>query len=44
MSNAIKDFDTLATSLNVLYSYFDSPTKLFSDMYLITFLDASTKV
>jgi len=28
MSNAAKDFDILATSLNVLHSYFDSSTKL----------------
>jgi len=33
MGNA-KIFDILATSLNVLYNYFDSPKKLFSDLYL----------
>jgi len=32
MSNAAKNFDILATSLNVLHNYFDSPTKLFSDL------------
>jgi len=29
MINAAKDFDILATSLSVLYHYFDSSTKLF---------------
>jgi len=38
MSNAAKSFDILITNLNVLY-YF--PTKLFSDVYLIKFLDTS---
>jgi len=28
MSNAIKNFDSLATSLSVLHNYFDSATKL----------------
>jgi len=28
MSNAAKNFDILATSLNVLHNYFDSLTKL----------------
>jgi len=28
MSNAVKSFDILATSLSVLYNYFDSSTKL----------------
>jgi len=28
MSNAAKNFDILATSLNVLYNYFDSLIKL----------------
>jgi len=28
MSNAAKNFDILATSLSVLYNYFDSSTKL----------------
>jgi len=28
MSNDAKNFDTLATSLNVLHNYFDSSTKL----------------
>jgi len=30
MSNSAKNFDILATSLNVLHNYFDGPTKLFS--------------
>jgi len=29
MSNAAKNFDILATSLNVLHNYFDSSIKLF---------------
>jgi len=28
MSNGPKNFDTLATGLNVLHNYFDSSTKL----------------
>jgi len=28
MGNIVKSFDILATSLNVLDNYFDSPTKL----------------
>jgi len=37
MSNATKSFDILA-SLSVLHNYFNNPTKLFSDLYLVTFL------
>jgi len=29
MSNAAKNFDILAASLNVLHNYFDKSTKLF---------------
>ena len=32
MSNAVKNFDILATSLSVPPNYFDSPTELFSDL------------
>jgi len=32
MSNSIKSFDVLTTSLSVLYNYFNDPTKLFSDV------------
>jgi len=32
MSNAANNFDILATSLSVLYNYFDNLTKLFSDL------------
>jgi len=32
LSNAAKNFDNLTTSLSVLYNYFDSPTKLFSNV------------
>jgi len=42
MSNAAKNFDNLATSLNVLH-YFDSSLKLFSSLYLAKFLDNSAK-
>jgi len=41
MSNATKNVDILTT--NVLYNYFDSLTKLFSDLYLAKCLDASAK-
>jgi len=39
LNNATKNFDILTT--NVLYNYFDSLTKLFSDLYLAKFLDTS---
>jgi len=29
--------------LSVLHDYFDGPTKLFSDLYPVKFLDTSTK-
>jgi len=32
MSNVTKSFDILVISLNVLHNYFDSLTKLFSDL------------
>jgi len=38
MSNAAKNFNILATSLNVLYNYFHSSIKLFADLYLAKFL------
>jgi len=31
MSNAVKSFDILATSLSVIHNYFDGLTKLLSD-------------
>jgi len=31
-NNAAKSFDIPATNLNDLHNYFDSPTKLFSDL------------
>jgi len=43
-SNAVESFDILATSLSSLHNYFNSPTKLFSDLYLIEFLDISAKI
>jgi len=39
-----KCLNILATNLNVLHNYFDSPTKLFSDLYLAKFLDISAKL
>ena len=43
MSSAAKNFDVLV-SLSVLHNYFDDPIKLFLDLYLAKFLDASTKL
>jgi len=43
MSDVTKNFNILVTSLNVLYNYFDGPTKLFSVLYLTKFLDTSAK-
>jgi len=42
MSNAAKNFDILATGLNVLHNYFDGSTN-FSDLYPTKILDLSTK-
>jgi len=42
MSNAAKNFDILAISSDVLHNYFDAPN-LFSDLYLVKFLDTSAK-
>jgi len=39
MSNIAKSFDILATNLSDLHNYFDSPTKLFLDLYLAKFLE-----
>jgi len=39
ISNAAKNFYILAISLNVLHNYFDSSIKLFSDLYLVKFLE-----
>jgi len=44
MNNAAKNFDILTISLNVLYNYFDNPIKLFSDLYLVKFLNTSAKL
>jgi len=43
MSNAAKNFDLLATNFNVLYNYFDNSIKLYSDLYLVEFLDTLAK-
>jgi len=42
MSNAAKIFDILATSLSVLYNYFDS-SNFFSDLYPAKILNLSAK-
>jgi len=42
ISNVIKNFDILATSLSLLHNYFDGLIKLFSD--LAKFLDISAKL
>ena len=44
MNNVAKNFDILVTNLNVLYSYFDGPTKFFSDVDLAKFLDTLAKL
>jgi len=44
ISNAAKHFDILTTNLSVLHNYFDSLTKLFSDLYLAKFLNTSAKL
>jgi len=40
MNNAAKDFGVLATNLNVLRNYFDSPNKI---IFKSKFLDTSAK-
>jgi len=41
LNNVVKNFDIPATNLNILHKYFNRPTKLFSDLYLVKFLDTS---
>jgi len=43
INNTVISFDIIATSLSDLRNYFDSPTKLFSDLYLVKFLNTSAK-
>jgi len=43
MNNASKSFNILAISLNVLHNYFNGPTKLVLDLYLIKFLYISAR-
>jgi len=43
ISNAAKNFDILAISLNILHNYFDSSIKLFSNLYLPKFIEISVK-
>ena len=43
MSKVVKNFDILTISLSVLHKYFNSPAKLFSDLYLAKFLNNSAK-
>jgi len=44
ISNAAKSFNILATSLSVQHNYFDSPVKLFLDLYLEKFINTSIKL
>jgi len=41
--NIAKNFDILVINVSVLHNYFDGSTKLFSDLYLVKFLNTSTK-
>jgi len=43
MSNTAKKFDVLATSLSVLYNYFNSSTNFFSNLYPVKILDLLAK-
>ena len=44
MSNVVKNFGILTTfELSFYINYFDEPTKLFSDLYLVKFLDTLAK-
>jgi len=43
MSNAAKNFDTLATSLSVLHNYFDS-SNYFINLYSAKIVDFSVKL
>ena len=38
MDNIAKSFNILVNSLNVLHNYFDSPTKLFSKLFLSSYV------
>jgi len=38
-----KFFAAFSLHLNSLRNYFDGPTKLFSDLYVVKFLDTSAK-
>jgi len=40
----LKAFYSFLSCLSVLHNYFDGLTKLFSDLYLVEFLDTSTKM
>jgi len=40
----LNNFEILAISLGILHNYFNSLTKLFSDLYLVKLLDTSIKV
>ena len=44
MNNAVKSFDILATSLNILHNYFDNPIKSSSDLYLVSFFRYFSKI
>jgi len=45
MNNVVKNFEQFLTiSLSVLYNYFNSITKLFSNLYLAKFLNILAKI
>jgi len=44
VSSTVKNVYILAISLCILHNYFNSLTTLFSDMYLVKFLDVSAKL
>jgi len=43
MSHVAKNFDILATSLDILHNYFNGLTKLFLDPYVLKFLNTLAK-
>jgi len=40
----LQKFDILVINLCILHNYFNSLTKLFSDLYLVKFLDTLAKL
>jgi len=41
-NKAAKQILIFLSSLSILHNYFDSPTKLFSDLHLVKFLEAKS--